>query len=476
MVVLIRPSLSVLLRPLALSNMMFHSMVASSDSSGSLRTSSIHQGMTNTNNVHCGNGAAFATTTSSSTTTTSGSMRKSKRSNNHDNILLLEGDTFAVSHDGIARTGYHLATPFLEYHNKMGNGKTESRPLHLAIEECYDIQRAHKKFVLRHCTLGKTTTNTPSHNSNIYKATSCEGTVDAVLGKQAVGVAPLGESLGYCLNIQEIDQGVFGSAGTGGTTWEASIAMGLFFASNPNLLKGHVMELGCGLGFGSILSQMGAMALEGAAAHDHLDHYYGSASSSSSTIVQSITLTDGNPEVLAQCRKNLQSTFISLQDGFDETSPFLCNKSKKKNPLPPFYVKQLQWELAGEENQQYDTLIACDVAYLHTQVDVLVQAIKTLVAKGGCFHIFGPYNRVALQQVCRLLQEEEDFDITLEFIELERYRLRPYSSKAKLNDVDVNTAYQSKSRASFLHATAKRRNHANTDKEKLSRKALSDID
>ena len=301
------------------------------------------------------------------TTAVKSNRNTSTHKQKNEECLLLEGDTFAVSHDGIARTGYHLNIPF-----RHEQTSSETPSLHMTIEENYDLQRAHKKYVIRHRTVGR------SHAQ--------EGSVDEVLGKQAVGIAPLGAPLGT-LNIQEIDQGVFGSAGTGATTWEASIAMGLFFSSYPRILRGHVLELGCGVGFGSILTHMGAALRSEGSTRD------------GQVMTKSMTLTDGNNDVLDQCRKNLQSALVSLGS--------VANISS----LPSFYVKKLQWELASLEAKKYDTIIACDVAYLHTQVNSLINAMATLLEDNGRIHLFGPYNRGALQQVCRVLQEEKGFDL-----------------------------------------------------------------
>ena len=60
------------------------------------------------------------------------------------------------------------------------------------------------------------------------------------------------------LHFQEIDEGVLGSAGTGVTTWEISIAMALFFSFNPTLMAGNMLELGSGIGLGGILTQVAA--------------------------------------------------------------------------------------------------------------------------------------------------------------------------------------------------------------------------
>ena len=118
---------------------------------------------------------------SESTQSSSSSTSSSERYN--PDILLLEGDAFAVSHDGIARTGYHL----------LGGGT----PI-LTVEEVYDLGTAHKEFIVRKSSTESCTTQLLDH---LNRQESLEPTI---LGKQAIGIAPLGDALGS-IEIQEID-------------------------------------------------------------------------------------------------------------------------------------------------------------------------------------------------------------------------------------------------------------------------------
>jgi hypothetical protein len=113
--------------------------------------------------------------------------------------LLLEGDEFCISEDGISRTYYEL---------KSWAGDDESAAMQVSLEEKYDLKSAHKTFVVR------------------------RGDSSKRFNTSAQNVAMLGSPLSV-FELQEIDQGVLRSAGTGATTWESSIAMSLFFSSNP---------------------------------------------------------------------------------------------------------------------------------------------------------------------------------------------------------------------------------------------------
>lgn len=250
-------------------------------------------------------------------------------------VLLLEGDNFQVSHDGVARTFYRLA-----------NRPLSTSSSGLGIEEYYDLKGAHKTFVLREG-------DDPS-----------VGDVDQVLlGRQAQGLAPMGRALGH-VEIQEIDEGVFGSAGTGATTWESSLVMGLFFADYPDLLRGALLEIGSGVGVGAILSHMAPLV-----------KHHGPA-------LRSVTLTDGNDECLRQCRQNIHQAWNELASLFPD----------KKNP-PDIQVCKMDWnEDSGGDAiaQEYDTIIACDVCYLYPDIAPLVSTIRKLLGKDGKCHLFGP--------------------------------------------------------------------------------------
>lgn len=106
------------------------------------------------------------------------------------------------------------------------------------------------------------------------------------------------ESIVATVHIDEIDQGVFGSAGTGATTWEASIAMPLYFESHLDELQGDVLELGSGVGLGAIMTQS---VVEAMVNREQL--FFGGAQN----VVTSVTLSDVNAEVLRQCERNLQT-------------------------------------------------------------------------------------------------------------------------------------------------------------------------
>ena len=287
-------------------------------------------------------------------------------------VLLLEGDNFEVSHDGVARTFYHLINHHHPNNNNNNNNNNDNNALQqLGIEEYYDLKEAHKTFVLREgvgCASVDNDDDTCSSSRRNKHDESDVVDVDTdadrvlLLGRQAQGLAPMGRALSH-VEIQEIDEGVFGSAGTGATTWESSLVMGLFFADRPHLLRGSLLELGCGVGVGSILSHLGPL----------VKHY--------NLPLHSVTLTDGNDQCLEQCRQNIRQAWQTLSSFF----------SGHQHP-PDIQVQKLDWneDLHTSMLQQFDTIIACDVCYLYPHVIPLASTIRRLLSKNGTCHLFGP--------------------------------------------------------------------------------------
>jgi hypothetical protein len=374
-------------------------------------------------------------------------MMMMSQDNKKEPQLLLEGDEFHVSHDGIARSFYCLSA---------GSSSSPALAPPLALEEFYDLKGAHKTFVVR--------VEEPFDNP-IGGANGGDGDDGAsshsdvgILSKQTQGVAPLGRPIAS-IDIQEIDQGVFGSAGTGSTTWEASVAMALFFSSHPDQLFGDAVEVGCGVGLGGILSTVGSL----------LDERYGYSK------LKSVTLTDGNPEVLKQCKHNLRNVLSSLP--------------VPVNSFPPIQVSGLDWgdfvnpgidTKETGSHKAYHTVIACDCAYLHTDIEALSRTLKGLLKEDASarIHLFAPYNRSALPLVIQYLQEQLDLDVFLEWVEMKRFRLKPGSRENKNHERGQSStsmdecAYASKSIVKFLHVTAAHR----INKSRKDDEPLADID
>ena len=256
----------------------------------------------------------------------------------------------------------------------------------------------------------------------------------SMLSRHAQGVVALGR-LQHRIHIQEIDQGVFGSAGTGATTWESSIAMALLISSQPQLLQGHVLELGSGVGLGGILA--GTVVLP--------------------SFISSLTLTDGNEHVLEACRHN-------------------CRMAKLGHLA--VNIQRLDWNELPHPTPTYDTILASDCAYKYPDVVSLAVTCKACLRKpGGKIHIFGPYNRGGLQDLLLELRDSQGMAVQVNGIEMSRYRLQSSvaSCVSSRNQQGEEATFASRHMVKFLHATVTHRNrHEEHLSHQLSR--MVDID
>ena len=317
-------------------------------------------------------------------------------------LLLLEGDELHVSPHGIARSVYELSTDSINTNNT----NTKSSPSSWTIEERYNLMDSSKTFVIRESTSNKTSTTITS-----------------------------------MIEIQEMDTRV---VGTGGTTWESSFAMALYFATHPDELQGNIVELGSGVGLGGILLH-------------HVTHQQ-----------HAMTLTDYCPQVVRQCQTNIDRH--EQQHGHNHNNKDNDNNNdddddgNTNNNNQKLKVIKLDWndvlqdvrrqqEEHHNNNQKtilysnYDTVLACDCAYRSRDVPALTETLKALLVKpqqsslndnhndAACppanfesgrnnkIHLFGPYNRASYHEVIECLERDDNLQVQVEWIELKRYRL-----------------------------------------------------
>lgn len=281
-------------------------------------------------------------------------------------------------------------------------------------------------------------------STNVHQEETSQQVLTA---KRAQGIVRLGRPLDK-IELQEIDQGVFGSAGTGATTWESSIAMALLHHHSSShrpatLLKGNVLELGSGVGLGGILL-MQQQQQQQQTSHNPQSGSNNNNGNAETAAMTSLTLTDGNEEVLRECRLNWHRHCSSHRRHDHHNSPSL-------------YIKHLDWHSPSppaKDEDRYDTILASDCAYKHTDIVALAVTMKVMLRPGGSIHIFGPYNRGALQQLLVELKCQE-MDVEVNGLEMNRYRLQ--SANDNLNDESI---FCSRNVVRFLHITAK---HKTTD-------------
>jgi hypothetical protein len=373
---------------------------------------------------------------------------------NDEPILLLEGDQYfaADASNSNANTGDIARTLYQMIPNNHLQGNTSCGNISsLAIEELYDIQRARKSFVVRETSLASFDDSSRGDDNRV---------------SQNKKIIHLGKPIRKeSLFLQEIPGPSLGSVsarngsgpGTGSRTWESSIVMSMYFAAHPELLSGDCAEIGSGVGLGGILNFL-----------------FRKASSISSTKpFNSMTLTDYNEQVLRQCQENVER---------------LCDEQAS------IRVAKIDWYdfVRGTGTStayagKFDTVIACDCAYLYPDIVALCSAMKGLLKneETSRIHVFGPSNRGGLHKLISELKGDNSIDATVEEIEMARYRLQPMEtdSSVSVNALDAASqqAYRDevcdffrKNKAHFLHVTCSLR--LNSPITCVEHGSISDID
>jgi len=335
--------------------------------------------------------------------------------------LMIEGDRFYIDPDGISRTLY-----------KFYDSGQESK---FTLEEIWNLEECKKTFVLRRRTLDN---ENDTSNGN-------DSPTSNVLDENEMGVLNMGRSL-CSIDIDEMDH-EYESAGTGYTTWESSIVMALYFASNPQILHNRkVLELGCGIGFGGILTNIVVNKYGGGRSKA------ATATTNSSQMIKSLTLSDGNPHILRQCLKNVQNADVD------------CDTYSIK-------VLKLDWNdyesFSFNEEECFDVIIASDCIYLYRDIEPLANTIAKLLFRARknanspspCVHLFTPYHRAAVRELVEELKKIPGMNVFISTLEMDRARLEPkkkHTFDERLDSVHGNDefAYASMCTEKFLHIEA----------------------
>lgn len=368
-------------------------------------------------------------------------------------LLLLSGDEYVVASNGVTRTIYDLA-----------GGPASSSPLssscRYSIEEQYNLNKAHKSFLIR------------GRDKILHSTTSSTNSNHNVSQKQDTLIT---------LHIQEIQNGI-ASAGTGACTWEASIASALYFSLRPSLVAGKVLELGSGVGLAALLTiQLVSASIPVHQRQNHiLAQHKNSSSSSASSSFESLTLSDHSPEVIQQCRQNLQRNA-------DANTQYTPRTSIQSN----VNVIHLDWHECVEggtatrrrmakntnsmddryrHREYYDTIVGSDIVYSRQDIIPLLTTIAqhlrrgikdprgdtgsgpntdantdggalsnnihsktTMCSRRSVAHLFGPNNRAILHELVEEARNGDRwktvFDVNTEVITMDRSRMEPYSNR-----------------------------------------------
>lgn len=315
-------------------------------------------------------------------------------------LLLLTGDVLPMVSTNTARTLYRLPGTL----RKQSLDTHETRDTEdsfrsvpevdaLAIEEVYDLEARGKTFILRRDCV--------QNDENSVSLGS-----------------PLLE-----LKLSEMPAKLAHGNGTGVTTWESSLALALLCAQQPSLLKGRVLEVGCGVGIGGILTSV----MPGL---------------SPIPALRSVMLTDGNRQVLKQCQTNLESFRRQC-------------KNLSFSALPAFNVCELDWRdtsTSTTNNEDlFDTIVACDCAYEYNLVKPLARTLKANLKSNGCIHLLAPLHRTCFNDTCCYLRDELNLLVTFEKpLLMQRYRLTERNQPQQ-----VQCSFATKTLAQFSHVTVR---------------------
>mmetsp|Transcript_29569 Transcript_29569/g.61691 ORF Transcript_29569/g.61691 Transcript_29569/m.61691 type:complete len:425 (-) Transcript_29569:94-1368(-) len=336
-------------------------------------------------------------------------------------LLLLEGDEIYILNDGKSHTIY---------------GLNQSLPKNneLLLEETFDIERARKSITL----IGSPSLSIEESDDDL--------TTDL-----------------FSFDLQEINGGVKNGGSTGCMTWESSIVMSLYFALNPDELRGDVIELGSGVGLGGIMSTVAKRFSYGNDLLPYEDDIH-------------VTLTDVNEDVLNMLRRNIDTAAKSFDGAIFEEEKV--------------QIQKLDWfdflfdESNGSDEISYDTVIASDCAYLNSQIVPLSEAIAKLLRDDGSkMHMFAPYNRAVIYDLVQQLREVKEMDVRVDDIKLSKCRVK--QSERDATDVALWRKWGRErknsctSTSKFVHIVASHRDRSSNDCESCNHHGstkMTDID
>lgn len=242
------------------------------------------------------------------------------------------------------------------------------------------------------------------------------------------------------------------------TVWNASFAMVLYCMANPHLIQGNVLELGSGIGIGSILSCIGAgiavandyngadakydadrggkefQSIEDigmAPTTDRDDNETGNVSSSPISksnyapvppLMKQLTLTDSSLPVLKKCVNNIK----------DASFP-----PSKVDIHPLDWNTRVPMSMVGK----FDCILACECAYYFPLVAPLSRTMAYSLRTspyddsngidsgrqkvGGQFLHVGPEHRDSIRDLRKKLSKGYRMVTTMESLVLERFDLVP---------------------------------------------------
>jgi len=295
------------------------------------------------------------------------------------------------------------------------------------------------------------------------------------LGNTAKPQKRVGKIL-YKESFHEITESESGAesyaANARGTIDDGGIASALYFAARPNLVRGNVLELSSGVGFGGIMSCIAAGVAMPKPSYeinplgdDDDENSNGEGSGDDDILpskdetplplyLEKLTLSDSNEEILNECSKNTR----------------ICGIPSNKIGLG-----LLDWNMPvkKEMKNQFDLILGNDIAYQFPDVKgisrltayclkanpYLGEMIERDSLSGGQFVHIGPHTRDTISDLRKKLRNGYRMEVDVGYLELERFDLAPMildsvkdeaAAEEKLLDEDNGyVEYQSESKEKF---------------------------
>ena len=265
------------------------------------------------------------------------------------------------------------------------------------------------------------------------------------------------------------------AANARGTIDDVGIASALYFAARPQLIRGNVLELSSGVGFGGIMSCVAAGAAMPKPSYEinplddnneEGENTSGEGSDAADDILprkdktplppnlEKLTLSDSNEEILNECSKNARICGI---------------------PSDKIGLGLLDWNMPvkKEMKNQFDCILGNDIAYQFPDVKGISrlaayclranpyvgETIERDNLDGGQFVHVGPHSRDTISDLRKKLRSGYRMEVDVGYLELERFDLAPMildsvkdeaAAEDKLQQEDKGyVAYQSQSMEKF---------------------------
>jgi len=221
----------------------------------------------------------------------------------------------------------------------------------------------------------------------------------------------------------------------GGSIWDSSYVLALYCMEHPEIIRGKGIEVGSGMGWGGILSTIGAGVASGSTESAPSEGFQ-SIEDIAATPVEDNDSIEEN--LMAPVPKNL--TKIILTDSKELLlNQCLDNLGSAKFPISKAEVGSLDWNrrVPNDSKNQFDFIIGCECAYYFPLVSPLARTVayslksspydltnNEQIIRGHFLHI-GPQHRESIDDLKRKLGRGYRMNTRMKEIVMERIDLVP---------------------------------------------------